>query len=101
MISNSIIQWLLKGDPSIRWQVMRDLMNLGKDIVDGERNRVAKEGWGNQLLEAIRAKLPIMLFEYPVYLADIKGKGLRVVSLGDQISGKDQHGLVTIAPEII
>ena len=34
------------------------------------------EGWGNQLLEAIRAKLPIMLFEYPVYKVDIKDKGL-------------------------
>ncbi|MCD6285610.1 MAG: glycosyltransferase family 4 protein, partial [Anaerolineae bacterium] len=33
------------------------------------------EGWGNQLLEALRAKLPIMLFEYPVYAADIKDKG--------------------------
>ena len=34
------------------------------------------EGWGNQLLEAIRARLPILLFEYPVYEADIKTKGL-------------------------
>jgi glycosyltransferase involved in cell wall biosynthesis len=59
------------------------------------------EGWGNQLLEAVRAKLPIMLFEYPVYLADIKEKGLRVISLGDQITGKDQHGLVTIDSDII
>ncbi len=59
------------------------------------------EGWGNQLLEAIRAKLPIMLFEYPVYEADLKDKGLRVVSLGNEISGRDEHGLATVAPEII
>lgn len=59
------------------------------------------EGWGNQLLEAIRAKLPFLLFEYPVYEADLKDKGLRVVSLGNEIAGRDEHGLVIISPEII
>lgn len=59
------------------------------------------EGWGNQLLEALHARVPLMLFEYPVYRADIKSKGLRVVSLGDQISGHDEAGLVTIRPEVI
>lgn len=59
------------------------------------------EGWGNQLLEAIRAKLPIMLFEYPVYVADIKDKGFQVISLGNQITGRDKHGLATIDPNII
>jgi glycosyltransferase involved in cell wall biosynthesis len=59
------------------------------------------EGWGNQLLEALRAKLPLMLFEYPVYEVDIKDKDFRVVSLGSQISGRDETGLATIDPEII
>ena len=59
------------------------------------------EGWGNQLLEAMRAKLPIMLFEYPVYKADIKNKGLRTVSLGDQLAGYDQNGLALINPKTI
>jgi glycosyltransferase involved in cell wall biosynthesis len=59
------------------------------------------EGWGNQLLEALKAKLPLMLFEYPVYEVDIKDNDFRVVSLGNQISGRDEHGLVTIDPEII
>jgi glycosyltransferase involved in cell wall biosynthesis len=59
------------------------------------------EGWGNQLLEAIRARLPLMLFEYPVYKADIKDKGLKVISLGDEITGHDEHGLATIPPDII
>ncbi len=59
------------------------------------------EGWGNQLLEALRAKLPIMLYEYPVFEADIKDKNLRVVSLGNQIAGRDEHGLVTVESEII
>lgn len=59
------------------------------------------EGWGNQLLEAVRAKVPLVLFEYPVYTADIKSKGLKVVSLGNQTTGRDEYGLVTIAPEVI
>jgi len=59
------------------------------------------EGWGNQFLEALCARLPLMLFEYPVYQADIKDKGFRVVSLGSEIQGRDDVGLVQIAPQII
>lgn len=59
------------------------------------------EGWGNQLLEALRANLPIMLFEYPVYRADIKDKGFRVVSLGDTVAGYDDQGLAYVAPDVI
>ena len=59
------------------------------------------EGWGNQFLEALRARLPLMLFEYPVYQADIKDKGFRVVSLGSKIQGRDDTGLVQVAPQVI
>jgi mannosylglucosylglycerate synthase len=59
------------------------------------------EGWGNQLLEAIRARLPFLLFEYPVYEADIKENGLHAVSLGNSITGYDEQGLTQVAPEII
>jgi len=59
------------------------------------------EGWGNQLLEAIRAKLPIVIFEYPVYLQDIKNRDFDVISLGSKISGKDQGGLVQISDDVI
>jgi glycosyltransferase involved in cell wall biosynthesis len=59
------------------------------------------EGWGNQFLEALRARLPMVVFEYPVYRADIKDKGFRVVSLGSEIRGRDDLGLVQVAPEVI
>ena len=59
------------------------------------------EGWGNQLLEALRARLPLMLWEYPVYQADIKSKGLRVVSLGSEVQGRDELGLVLVARPVI
>jgi len=45
-----VIQWLLEGDPSIRWQVMRDLLGTPAAEVAAERARVATEGWGAQLL---------------------------------------------------
>jgi hypothetical protein len=44
------IDWLLDSDPSIRWQVMRDLTDAPPDEVAAERARVATEGWGAQLL---------------------------------------------------
>jgi glycosyltransferase involved in cell wall biosynthesis len=59
------------------------------------------EGWGNQLLEALRARLPFMLFEYPVYEADIKDKGFRTVSLGAELLSQDDQGLVTVADDIV
>jgi hypothetical protein len=48
----NVIDWLLDSDPSIRWQVMRDLADAPPDEVEAERARVAREGWGAQLLAA-------------------------------------------------
>lgn len=45
-----IISWLLEGDPSIRWQVQRDLLNSSPTKVEAERRKIAKEGWGAKLL---------------------------------------------------
>ncbi len=59
------------------------------------------EGWGNQLLEALRAKLPIVLFEYPVYLKDIKDKGIEVISLGSEIVSQDVYNHVHISEDIL
>ena len=47
----SVIEWLLDSDPSIRWQVMRDLMAEPDATVASERSRVAAEGWGARLLD--------------------------------------------------
>jgi hypothetical protein len=45
-----VLQWLLDSDPSIRWQVMRDLTGAPDEVVAAERAKVATEGWGAQLL---------------------------------------------------
>ena len=46
----NVIDWLLDSDPSIRWQVMRDLTHEPANVVAAERSRVATEGWGARLL---------------------------------------------------
>jgi hypothetical protein len=51
---DAVIDWLLDADPSIRWQVMRDLTDTPGEIVAAERARVASEGWGSQLLDQQR-----------------------------------------------
>jgi hypothetical protein len=48
--NGSVIRWLLDSDPSIRWQVMRDLTDAPADEVAAERARVATEGAGARLL---------------------------------------------------
>ena len=45
-----VIGWLLDSDPSIRWQVMRDLTGAPAEEVAAERARVATEGVGARLL---------------------------------------------------
>ena len=46
----TVLDWLLESDPSIRWQVMRDLTNALADEVAAERARVATVGAGAGLL---------------------------------------------------
>jgi len=47
---SSVIRWLLDSDPSIRWQVMRDLTDAPADEVMAERARVPTGGAGARLL---------------------------------------------------
>jgi hypothetical protein len=47
---NAVVKWLLDTDPSIRWQVMRDITHEPDDAVAAERSRVASEGWGAKVL---------------------------------------------------
>jgi hypothetical protein len=44
------VDWLLAGDPAIRWQALRDLTDAPAHEVAAERAKVASEGWGAQLL---------------------------------------------------
>ena len=46
----TVFDWLLDSDPSIRWQVMRDLTHAPAEDVAAERARIATEGVGARLL---------------------------------------------------
>jgi hypothetical protein len=50
MPKRSVIRWLLDSDPSVRWQVMQDLIGAPADEVAAERARVATEGAAARLL---------------------------------------------------
>jgi hypothetical protein len=42
--SDVLLEWLLDGDPVIRWQVMRDLLDEPPSAWEAERRRVAETG---------------------------------------------------------
>jgi hypothetical protein len=46
----SVTDWLLRSDPAIRWQVMRDLLDAPEPEWTAERAKVETEGWGARLL---------------------------------------------------
>ncbi|MGB9820152.1 MAG: glycosyltransferase [Pseudothermotoga sp.] len=43
------------------------------------------EGWGNQLIEAVFSRKPLVVFEYPVYKSDIAPLGFNFISLSDRV----------------
>src|SRR6266511_3635792 len=46
----TVIDWLLDSDPSVRWQMLRDLTEARADEIAAERARGANQGLGAQLL---------------------------------------------------
>ena len=45
--NNNTLNWLLKGDVSIQYQVYHDLLNKQRSVL---RKRISKEGWGFKFL---------------------------------------------------
>jgi len=50
MITDELRDWLLDADPSLRWQVERDLLHLPEERWQATRARTATEGFGARLL---------------------------------------------------
>jgi len=50
MIDDAVRDWLLDSDPTLRWQVQRDLLDLPEDVWARTRSRIAVEGDGARLL---------------------------------------------------
>ncbi len=49
-VADETIAWLLEGDPAIRWQVMRDLLDEPQKVWEEERARTLTEGWVAEML---------------------------------------------------
>jgi hypothetical protein len=48
------VDWLMAGDPAIRWQALRDLLDAPERTWRAERAEVARRGWGGRLLDLQR-----------------------------------------------
>ena len=49
-VDPDVLEWLLEGDPAVRWRVLRELTDAAERTVTTQRKRVATEGWGARLL---------------------------------------------------
>ena len=59
------------------------------------------EGWGNQFIEAVFAGKPVVAFEYPVFLTDIKPRGYSYISLGSEFLKDPKTSFFKLHPERI
>src|SRR5215471_6438511 len=59
----TVLDWLLDSDPSVRWQVMRDLADAPADAVAAERARVATKGAGARFGEDVRGLVDRLIGE--------------------------------------
>jgi hypothetical protein len=53
-VRDDVVDWLLEGDPVIRWQAMRDLSGQSETVWQAERCRTVEAGWGVRFLEHLR-----------------------------------------------
>jgi hypothetical protein len=47
---NQALGWLMEGDPAIRWQTLRDLLDAPAAVWEAERQQTLETGWGARLL---------------------------------------------------
>ncbi|MAT99828.1 MAG: hypothetical protein CL608_22025 [Anaerolineaceae bacterium] len=48
--TDPVIAWLMAGDAAIRWQTMRDLLDMPEQAWQSERQQTVTTGWGARLL---------------------------------------------------
>ncbi len=54
------------------------------------------EGWGNQLLEGMAARKPMVICEYPIFLTDIEKFGFKLLSFGRDLPKLRQNDLMPV-----
>ena len=51
-MTDPVLDWLLRGDPPVCWQVERDLADRPQDRWTLTQSLIASQGWGKRLLDA-------------------------------------------------
>jgi hypothetical protein len=51
-VDAELLEWLLAGDPAIRWQVLQGLTGASDQEIARQRSQVGVEGWGARILAA-------------------------------------------------
>lgn len=51
-VFDATVDWLLAGDPAIKWQAERDLVGAPESVWAATRSQVSDAGWGRRLLGA-------------------------------------------------
>ncbi|MDF2485801.1 MAG: hypothetical protein K0R46_1969 [Herbinix sp.] len=51
MGERAVMEWLMEGDIAIRYQVMRDLLQVSQQQLEDVQKAIAENGWGRQLLD--------------------------------------------------
>ena len=75
-----VISWLMEGDPAIRWQTMRDLLDTPAEQWQAEQRRTSGEGWGARLLSR---QDPAGTWGGGVYLPKWTSATYTLLTLGD------------------
>jgi len=65
------LNWLLDGDPAIRWQAMRDLTDASPAAIEAERVRVCNQGLGAEILACQQPDGSWRVREKPAWLATL------------------------------
>lgn len=50
-MTDPVLDWLVAGDPAIRWQTERDLLSESPEIWSATRSEISRMGWGKRLLD--------------------------------------------------
>ena len=59
MAPTDVVSWLLDTDPSLRWQVERDLLDQPPEVWEATRARIPHEGFGARLLDHQDPEIPL------------------------------------------
>jgi hypothetical protein len=50
-VTDTVIDWLCAGDPAIRWQTERDLLDAPESTWSSSRRAIESKGWGKRILD--------------------------------------------------